>query len=70
GLAGGCAAAALVWISLLSFYKGLGELGVSGLVLLAAVCGFLLFNMRSPWSARAKRFLGDAGSTALGAAIA
>lgn len=70
GLAGGCAAAALFWISLLSFYKGLGELGVSGLVLLAAVCGFLLFNMRSPWSARAKIFLGDAGSTALGAAIA
>ncbi|RZS79372.1 UDP-GlcNAc:undecaprenyl-phosphate GlcNAc-1-phosphate transferase [Phyllobacterium myrsinacearum] len=70
GLAGGCAAAAIFWISLLSFYKGLGALGCSSLVLLAAVCGFLLFNMRSPWSARARIFLGDAGSTALGAVIA
>ncbi|MEK1886704.1 MAG: MraY family glycosyltransferase [Phyllobacterium sp.] len=70
GLAGGCAAVALFWLSVIAAYKGVTELILPMLVLLAAVCGFLAFNMRSPWVARAKIFLGDAGSTALGAVIA
>jgi UDP-GlcNAc:undecaprenyl-phosphate/decaprenyl-phosphate GlcNAc-1-phosphate transferase len=70
GLAGGSAAAALFWLSVVASVKGVSELVLPTIVLLAAVCGFLVFNMRSPWVARAKIFLGDAGSTALGAAIA
>jgi UDP-GlcNAc:undecaprenyl-phosphate GlcNAc-1-phosphate transferase len=70
GLAGGAAAVALFWLAVIASLKGAGELVLPMLVLLAAVCGFLVFNMRSPWVARAKIFLGDAGSTALGAAIA
>ncbi|UXN65700.1 undecaprenyl/decaprenyl-phosphate alpha-N-acetylglucosaminyl 1-phosphate transferase [Phyllobacterium sp. A18/5-2] len=70
GLAGGAAAVALFWLAVIAALKGAGELVLPMLVLLAAVCGFLAFNMRSPWVARAKIFLGDAGSTALGATIA
>jgi UDP-GlcNAc:undecaprenyl-phosphate GlcNAc-1-phosphate transferase len=70
GLAGGGAAVALFWLAVIASLKGAGELVLPIVVLLAAVCGFLVFNMRSPWVARAKIFLGDAGSTALGAAIA
>ena len=70
GLAGGCAAVALLWLSVIAGFKGVTELILPMLVLLAAVGGFLAFNMRSPWLARAKIFLGDAGSTALGAVIA
>lgn len=42
-------------------------------VLLAAILGgiggFLLFNLRFPWQARARAFLGDAGSLVLGFAL-
>jgi UDP-GlcNAc:undecaprenyl-phosphate GlcNAc-1-phosphate transferase len=70
GLAGGTAAVALFWLAVVAAMKGVNELVMPIAVLLAAVCGFLVFNMRSPWLARAKIFLGDAGSTALGAVIA
>jgi UDP-GlcNAc:undecaprenyl-phosphate/decaprenyl-phosphate GlcNAc-1-phosphate transferase len=40
------------------------------LVLLCAILGFLVFNVRHRWQTRAAVFLGDAGSTMLGAAIA
>lgn len=39
------------------------------LLLLSAIFAFLLFNVRTPWRARAVVFLGDAGSTFLGFAI-
>lgn len=39
-------------------------------ILMACLCGFLVFNMRSPFLKRAKIFLGDAGSMALGLMIA
>jgi len=70
GLAGGCAAVSLLWLAIIASYKGVTDLILPILVLFAAVCGFLAFNMRSPWVARAKIFLGDGGSTALGAVIA
>ena len=70
GLAGGSAAAALVWILLLSLHKGEEGLAFPVATLLAAVGGFLIFNIRSPWRARASVYLGDAGSTTLGAIIA
>jgi len=35
-------------------------------VIIGAIGGFLLFNMHLPWQARARSFLGDAGSLMLG----
>lgn len=70
GLAGGSALAALAWILVLAVSAGEGGLVVPVAVLVAAVCGFLAFNLRAPWRTRASVYLGDAGSTALGATIA
>lgn len=70
GLAGGSAAAALVWIALLSLHVGRDGLVFPVVALIAAIGGFLIFNIRSPWRARASVYLGDGGSTALGAIIA
>ncbi len=70
GLAGGSAAVSLVWILVLSVQTGQDGLVVPVVTLLAATGGFLIFNIRGPWRARASVYLGDAGSTALGAIIA
>lgn len=42
------------------------ELGPVILPFLGAVTGFLFYNMRHPWRAKAASFLGDAGSMSLG----
>ena len=39
-------------------------------MLCGGLAGFLLFNVRTPWQPRARVFLGDAGSTLLGFALA
>ena len=70
GLAGGSAVATLVWILLLAIHIGEEGLAFSVTVLVAAIGGFLIFNARSPWCTKASVYLGDAGSTALGAVIA
>ncbi|KXF78725.1 hypothetical protein ATN84_02810 [Paramesorhizobium deserti] len=69
GLAGGSAATALFWLALLAFHGGRVSTAVQSLILLAAVIGFLGFNMRHRWRMKASVFLGDAGSTLLGAVI-
>jgi UDP-GlcNAc:undecaprenyl-phosphate GlcNAc-1-phosphate transferase len=61
---------ALVWLMLVAEIKDMGELILPFELLLTGLCGFLIFNMRSPWRIRASIFLGDAGSMALGATIA
>ena len=40
------------------------------ILLMACICGFLIFNMRNPWRRKASLFLGDAGSMSLGLVIA
>lgn len=70
GLAGGAAAAALVWLTIAAALTGHPEAVACLLLLLSAVLGFLVFNMRHPWRRRAAVFMGDAGSMILGAAIA
>jgi UDP-GlcNAc:undecaprenyl-phosphate GlcNAc-1-phosphate transferase len=69
GLAGG-----LALITLLVFSGVLAAAGVLGdtllLPLAGAVAGFLVFNLRAPWRARASVFMGDAGSMLLGFALA
>jgi UDP-GlcNAc:undecaprenyl-phosphate GlcNAc-1-phosphate transferase len=70
GLAGGAAAAALFWLTIAAALTGHADAVGYLLLLLSAVLGFLVFNMRHPWRRRAVVFMGDAGSMVLGAAIA
>lgn len=70
GLAGGIAASSLFWLALIATHTGRLDLAEFAMVMLAGVLGFLTFNMRHKWRSRASVFMGDAGSTALGATIA
>lgn len=70
GLAGGNSLIIFGWL-LIAGLLGHHELAQFQLpLLIACLCGFLVFNMRSPILKRAKIFLGDAGSMALGLMIA
>lgn len=70
GLAGSASAAAFFWLAVIGFGLGQHRLGLQALALAAACLGFLVFNMRHRWRAKASLFLGDGGSTFLGAALA
>lgn len=68
GLAGGLALLAtlcMIVLSLLAPTTGNAVIGVLS-VLALVIAGFLCFNLRHPWRARASVFMGDAGSTMLG----
>lgn len=69
GLAGGLALVALmVFAAILA--AGVGPNGTLLLPLAAAVAGFMIFSLRTPWRSRASVFIGDAGSMLLGFALA
>lgn len=70
GLAGSASAAAFFWLAVIGFGLGEHRLGLQALALTAACLGFLVFNMRHRWRVKASLFLGDGGSTLLGAALA
>ncbi|ERI15722.1 MraY family glycosyltransferase [Brucella intermedia] len=70
GLAGSASAAAFFWLAVIGFGVGEHRLGLQALAIAAACLGFLVFNMRHRWRAKASLFLGDGGSTFLGAALA
>ena len=70
GLAGASSAAAFFWLAVIGFDFGQHRLGLQTLALAAACLGFLVFNMRHRWRMKASLFLGDGGSTLLGAALA
>lgn len=63
GLAGGLALIALLSLTLVG---GMGSSTVIALTLIAAICGFLLFNFPMHWNKPIRTFMGDAGSTFLG----
>lgn len=74
GLAGGLALIATFWLLVLIQLspdpsQHTGDFGAL-LNLLGVIAGFLCFNLRHPWRARASTFMGDAGSTMLGFALA
>lgn len=69
GLAGGLATVALLGFSAVLYLDG-GVFWVLPLILAAAVAGFLVFNLPAPWRRQASVFMGDAGSTVLGFALA
>jgi UDP-GlcNAc:undecaprenyl-phosphate GlcNAc-1-phosphate transferase len=69
GLASGLALIALLaFAAILSADAGLGGTLLPALV--AAVAGFMVFSLRTPWRKRASVFIGDAGSMLLGFALA
>ncbi len=71
GLAGGVAFIATLWLALFAFLAGHHELDMIVLLLLAAaICAFLCFNLRHPWCRRASVFMGDSGSMMLGLVLA
>jgi UDP-GlcNAc:undecaprenyl-phosphate GlcNAc-1-phosphate transferase len=62
--------AAFAWIALLAWHAGSGPIATEAFLLLCAVAGFLVFNMRHRWRSRAAVYMGDMGSMMLGAALA
>ena len=71
GLAGGLSVLILVSLAILGVLNGAREAFVAITLLLAGTtCGFLLFNLRTPWRKKASVFMGDAGAMMLGFAIA
>ena len=70
GLAGGICVTALTWFGVAAGLLGLRDELLLILLLGCSILGFLLFNMRHPWRARASVFLGDGGSMMLGLALA
>lgn len=67
GLAGSLALVTLGSMALVTQQTNLLNLLI---LLMAVILGFLLFNLRSPWLAKAQIFMGDGGSLVLGFAIA
>jgi UDP-GlcNAc:undecaprenyl-phosphate GlcNAc-1-phosphate transferase len=66
GHAGGAALVAFIAYAWVARESGLLAQHHTLLVLAGATLGFLLLNARFPWNARARTFLGDAGSMLLG----
>ena len=70
GLAGGISLIMFAGLWGAAFLEQNNQVAFQLLVLMACLSGFLMYNMRSPFLPRAKIFLGDAGSMALGIMIA
>jgi UDP-GlcNAc:undecaprenyl-phosphate GlcNAc-1-phosphate transferase len=68
GLAGSVALTSLLAIAYLS--RGLFVVSAVSLVLIGAICAFLIFNVPTRLNRRLRCFMGDAGSTLLGLSIA
>ena len=69
GLAGGVVFVMFAWLAAaVVLVSGVKE-AMLLLLLLAALAGFLLLNMRSPWCKQARVFMGDSGSMMLGLAL-
>jgi len=66
GLAGGVVMIALWWLAVAALIMGVAGNLSFVTILVAAIAGFLLFNLRYPVGGRALVFLGDTGSTVLG----
>lgn len=70
GLASGFCAVALSWIAA-GFYMAGDMAGFTKItILIAAIGGFLVYNIRHPFRKKASLFLGDAGSLCLGLCLA
>jgi len=70
GLAGGKGFIALFWLLVCALLSGQSAFLLPLGVLMGALAGFLIYNLRHPLRDRAAVFLGDAGSLTLGLALA
>lgn len=70
GLAGGKCAIMFGGLMVVCAVSGAHELFWTLSILVAALCGFLVYNMRSPLRKKASVFMGDAGALALGLVLA
>ncbi|MBS0319488.1 MAG: undecaprenyl/decaprenyl-phosphate alpha-N-acetylglucosaminyl 1-phosphate transferase [Proteobacteria bacterium] len=70
GLAGALMLIALVFFTAVAGIDGNAMALQVGLAAIGALVAFLLFNLRTPWRARAAVFMGDAGSMMLGCLVA
>jgi UDP-GlcNAc:undecaprenyl-phosphate GlcNAc-1-phosphate transferase len=70
GLAGSVSLVAIAMLAGVAAYAGNNVLAEELCLVAGALCGFLVFNLRSPWRPRAAIFLGNAGSELLGLLIA
>ena len=70
GLAGLLVLCAFAMIEAAALYSGNGSVAHRVPILIGAVAGFLVLNLRFPLQPRARIFMGDAGSGFLGLAIA
>lgn len=66
GLGGGVALVAIGWFGFAAWRIDDGAMVLTHLSIAGAICGFLLFNAPLPGRARARLFMGDAGSMVLG----
>jgi UDP-GlcNAc:undecaprenyl-phosphate GlcNAc-1-phosphate transferase len=70
GLAGSIMLASMCMLGSAAIYSGNFALFIWTAIFAGAIIGFLLMNMRFPWQARARVFMGNAGSALLGFAVA
>jgi len=70
GLAGGLALVATVYFAISAYLSGASVRFDILLCLAGVLIGFLAFNMRTPWQAKARVFMGDSGSLMLGFVLA
>jgi UDP-GlcNAc:undecaprenyl-phosphate GlcNAc-1-phosphate transferase len=70
GLAGSVTLAVTVMLAAVAAYAGNTVLAEELGLVAGALCGFLVYNLRTPWRPTASIFLGNAGSELLGLIIA
>lgn len=70
GLAGVLGLVVTAMLAAAALYSGNGALAVGMGLVAGGLCGFLVYNLRTPWNPRARIFLGNAGSELLGLLIA
>ena len=70
GLAGSVSLAATAMLAAVAAYAGNALLARDLVFVSAALAGFLVYNLRTPWNRRATIFLGNAGSQLIGLVIA
>lgn len=70
GLAAGKGFIVMFWIAICAMLADNAGAAAYSSILMAALAGFLVYNLRHPWREKASVFLGDAGSLALGLSLA
>lgn len=70
GLAGSLTLVTMIWFAILATLLQRHMVLALILIIIGAIIGFMLFNLRSPWLKRAHIFMGNVGSMSLGFLVA